>query len=67
MDAADNPGNLLYLKIEKEKKMVMKRKNINPNESRYIPEDKKKLFEELSKSDKKTVRTKKARRIKKDD
>lgn len=58
MDAADNPGNLLYLKIEKEKKLVMKRKNINPNESRYIPEDKKKLFEELSKSKKKTGKNK---------
>ena len=45
----------------------MKKININPVESRYIPEDKKKQFEELSKSDKKTVRTKKARRIKKDD
>ena len=58
MDAADNPGNLLYLKIEKEKKLVMKRKNINPHESRYIPEDKKKLFEELSKSKKKTGKNK---------
>ena len=46
------------MKKEKGKRRLMKKKNINPDESKYIPEDKKKQFEELRKSKKKTGKNK---------